>query len=805
MSEPKMSPREKDHIRRLRDVLPECAVLLRRNGDFPLAEPGKIALYGSGVRHTIKGGTGSGEVNSRYFITVEQGFEQAGFTITSKAWLDGYDRVVETAMENFRRQLRTQAKAQHTNVMLLAMGAAMPEPDYDLPLNAEGETAIYVLSRISGEGTDRQPEKGSILLSDTERRDILALQARYKRFLLVLNVGGVVDLSPLGTVQNILLLSQMGVETGRVLAELVLGNQFPSGKLTDTWAAWEDQPPMLEYGGYDDTAYREGIYAGYRYYDTVRKQVLFPFGFGLGYTDFSISDQSVSLEGTRTKVSAKVTNTGSHMGKEVVQVYVCVPSGELDQPFQTLAAWVKTRALGPGEGEIVTTSFDLSELASFDGAKPAYVLEAGNYILRVGTHSRNTQPVAILQLDRTIILRRVRHALGTTEFQDWKPECMPTPLPQGVPLLHVNANLFTEQVVNYDPEYPIDPKVKALTNEQLAALSNGAFGKGGIAGMIGNASTTVCGAAGETAHVEGFPVIVMADGPAGIRIHRQYFTDKKGTIHSMEPPFPQSMVPFMPPVLKFIMEHFIIKKPKNPETVRYQYCTALPIGTALAQSWNTDLAELCGDIVGAEMEQFGIDLWLAPALNIHRSIQCGRNFEYYSEDPLVSGRFAAAVTRGVQNHPGRGVTIKHFAANNQEFNRTSSNSQVSQRAMREIYLKGFEICVRESAPKAVMTSYNLVNGQHTSTRRDLIEDILRCEFGFDGLVMTDWVIQGGMIPKDAKYPGPKAWEVALAGGDLFMPGSKEDCANVLTALQAGKLPRKQLEINATRILRFAQK
>ena len=802
MTDKTMQPYEKKHIEMLRGCLPECTVLLKHKGDFPLASAGKIALYGSGVRKTIKGGTGSGEVNSRYYDTVEAGFEQAGFTVTTKSWLDAYDKVVESSQQAFNQQLRLQAKKQHTNVMLLAMGAVVPEPEYELPLQAEGDTALYVLSRISGEGTDRKPEQGEIRLTETERRDILALNKMFPHFMLVLNVGGVVDLSDVMEVPNILLLSQLGVETGSALARIVLGQQYPSGKLTTTWAAWE-QYADLDYGGYDDTRYKEGVYVGYRYFDSAHKPVLFPFGYGLGYTTFELSNPTVKAEKTGIHVDVTVSNIGTHPGKEVVQVYVSVPGGRLDQPYQMLAAWVKTPELAPGQRETVQAAFDLTELAGYDAQQAAYVLEKGDYILRVGTQSRDTTPVAAVRLQENVAVRRVKNALGTPDFADFRPEPSSKSEVQGLPVVEVDAAEFATRTVDYTPSYEIDEKVKTLSDEELALFSNGYYGKGGMLSMIGNASSTVCGAAGETAHVGGFPVIVMADGPAGIRIHRRYFQDKKG-IHSMEPPFPQSMVPFMPAGLKFLMDHFIIKKPKSPDQVRYQYCTALPIGTALAQSWNLAVAELCGDIVGSEMERFHIDLWLAPALNIHRSIQCGRNFEYYSEDPLISGKFAAAVTRGVQKHPGKGVTIKHYAANNQEFNRTSSNSMVSERAMREIYLKGFEIAVREGCPAAVMTSYNLLNGQHTSTRRDLIEDVLRCEFGFRGIVMTDWVVQGGMIPKDAKYPGPTAADVAAAGGDLFMPGSRQDAATVLNALKEGRLSREQLQINATRVLAFGK-
>jgi len=240
---------------------------------------------------------------------------------------------------------------------------------------------------------------------------------------------------------------------------------------------------------------------------------------------------------------------------------------------------------------------------------------------------------------------------------------------------------------------------------------------------------------------------------------------------------------------------------KKGVSVEYQYCTALPIGTALAQSWNVELAEGCGDIVGSEMERFGVHFWLAPVLNIHRSILCGRNFEYFSEDPLIGGKMAAALTRGVQKHPGCGTTIKHYCANNQETNRYTNNSQVSERALREIYLRGFEICVREAQPHALMTSYNLLNGEHTSERRDLCEDILRSEWGYQGIVMTDWLISLMPADKSSPYRKPRAALIAAAGGELVMPGDKKDIKDILAALRSGELTREQLEVNASRLYR----
>ena len=332
------------------------------------------------------------------------------------------------------------------------------------------------------------------------------------------------------------------------------------------------------------------------------------------------------------------------------------------------------------------------------------------------------------------------------------------------------------------------PGMEGFSDEELISLNVGAFvAGGGVTGIIGNASMSVAGAAGETAKVGEIPVIVMADGPAGLRLSQRCFRDENG-IHSLGSTMPETMQNLLTEDERAYMNS-MIPQPREDSEIFEQYATAIPIGTAIAQSWNPLLAERCGDIVGSEMEQFGIHLWLAPALNIHRSIRCGRNYEYFSEDPLISGVFAAALTKGVQSHPGCGVTIKHFAANNQETNRYNNNSIVSERALREIYLKGFEICVRLAQPKALMTSYNLLNGKHTSEHRELLEDVLRCEFEFDGIVMTDWVTSSDILSADAKYPAPEAYKVALAGNDLFMPGSQQEIDNLTAALKNGHITR----------------
>ena len=801
----KMQAYEKEHLQRMRELLPECVVLLKSNGDFPLERAGKLALYGNGARHTVKGGTGSGEVNSRTFVNVEQGLEDAGFTLTTKAWLDGYDSNYAAAKKQFSKELKGKMKGAN---MLAVMGAIMPEPNYTLPLDGEGDAAVYVLSRNSGEGSDRQPLPGDVFLTETEQRDILALHKKYAKFMLVLNVGGPVDLSPVMAVDTILVLSQLGVDTGAVLGDLLLGKAYPSGKLATTWAAWEDYPQIGSFGEQEDTRYKEGIYVGYRYFDSIGKRAMFPFGYGLGYTAFEVTEPRICIEGEAVSVRVTVTNTGSRKGKEVAQLYVSAPAKRLDQPYQALAAFTKTNELAPGESQELELCFDLSELASYDTQNAAYILESGDYVLRLGCNSVDTLICGILRLDEEAIVRKVRHIGGTVDFADWKPEHLSEQsIPEDVPVLTVAAADIVPQDVCYDAPAVIDPWVQKLSDEKLAHINVGAFsGKGGALSIVGNAGKSVAGAAGETTRElkkDGLPALVMADGPAGLRLSQDYFVDDKG-VHPLGGTMPESIADMLPAPVRFLMSH-MGAKPKKGTEVRHQYATAIPIGTAIAQSWNPALAQQCGDIVGNEMERFGVHLWLAPALNIHRSILCGRNFEYFSEDPLLSGLFAAAITKGVQQHAGCGVTIKHFAVNNQETNRYNSNSQVGERALREIYLRGFAICVRQTQPHAVMTSYNLLNGRHTSERRDLIGDFLRSECGFEGIVMTDWLVMLGMLSKGAKYPAPAAAEIAAAGGDLVMPGGKSDCDNILEGLSSGKLTREQLQINATRILHMAKK
>ena len=414
---------EREHIEKVRALSPECMVLLKSDGSFPLVSPGKVALYGNAARKTIKGGTGSGDVNVRHYPSVEEGLENAGFTITSKAWLDGYDAIWQEANKAFKAGIKAKIAAEGIRAIMLGIGAIMQEPEYALPLDSEGDTAIYVLGRISGEGADRAPEKGNFLLTDTEIRDILCLQKQYQRFLLVLNVGGVVDLSPVvEQVSNILLLSQLGSAMGDAFADVLLGKAYPSGKLASTWAKWEDYCHVGSFGDSNDTCYQEGIYVGYRYFDSVDKQPVFPFGYGLGYTKFEISAKAAIAEGSTITVTAEVKNTGKFPGKEVVQLYVSILEGKLDQPYQVLAAFAKTDELKPGQSEKLTLSFRMEDIASFDEESCNAILEKGSYVLHIGNSSRDTEVCAVVELDDDALVQKLHNVGGKPDFTDWKPE-----------------------------------------------------------------------------------------------------------------------------------------------------------------------------------------------------------------------------------------------------------------------------------------------------------------------------------------------------------------------------------------------
>lgn len=839
--DPAISQREIDHMALSRSLAGECAVLLENDGTLPLAAPGRVALYGSGARQTIRGGTGSGDVNTRSDVNIEQGLERAGFQVATKAWLDRQDGKYAQARRDYLEWVPRYAKEQNTTEFAVTFShpfqvVAPAEITGEDIAASDTDTAVYVISRTSGEGADRWSKRGDYYLYEEEKAQLEQLGSAYAKLVVVLNVGGVLDMAELKAVAGVnavLLMGQLGNIGGDVLADLLLGKADPSGKLTDTWAArYEDYPSSAGFshndGDVDDEYYTEGIYVGYRYFDTFGVEPLYPFGYGRSYTTFSIAPGAVTVEADRVKVTAVVRNTGAlYAGKEVVQVYCSAPDGKLPKPFQELRGFAKTELLAPGGSQTVEIGFALQDLASYSQEEAAWVLEAGEYVVRVGASSRDAEPAAVLFLDRTVRTEELKNLFADTDpvGETQAPVRAAGKADPSVPRIPVDAAAIrTERTVYQGQRQPyttdktslltaedvragrctVEELTAQLTVEELAELCVGTL-RAGKGSLVGNASYTVPGAAGDTSSVikasRGVKNLILADGPAGLRLQPMFKTDKEGDL------LPGGSI------VGEISEPFDPKYNEENSDTYYQYCTAVPIGWALAQSWNMDMLEQVGSMVGAEMEEMGVDLWLAPALNIHRNPLCGRNFEYYSEDPLVGGRAAAAITRGVQSHPGKGTTIKHFAANSQEDNRYFTNSHISERAIREIYLKGFEIAVREANPLSIMTSYNLINGIHAANDRDLLQAVARDEWGFRGFVMTDWFTSQhtpgltGNTP--VRYPISASTGCVYAGNDVQMPGCQENVDDIVRAVRDGeeidgyRPTLADLQFNAANVIRVA--
>ena len=789
---PKMADYEIKHIQFLRESASECTLFLNNNEEFPIEKPCSVLLIGSGARNTLKGGLGSGDVESRYFTTCEEGLENAGFEITTKKWLDEYPKLKDSKRNEYIEYIFELSTKYNSSPIDMAEGVVFPEVEYDLEITKDMEKAdiaVYVLGRNSGEGMDRRAIKGEALLTDTEIKDILYLNKKFKKFILVLNVYGVVDISPVKEVSNILLLSQLGVVTGDILADIILGKTNPSGKLATTWSTIDDYKFINDFGKLDDTRYVEGVYVGYRYFNSAGVKPLYPFGFGKSYTNFEIQLVNfINKKNDQILVKVDVKNIGKFKGKEVVQVYVSPSQENMDKPYQTLVTFRKTKVLEPEEVSFLILSFKLSEVARYDEENAYYILDKGKYIVRVGNSSENTKVFGYITLDEDVVIEQLKNIDGKPDFKDYKPEIQYKDDLTGVEEIKLTKDNFRQKTVNYNYKFKVNENVENLEDEELARICVANFREEGEVYV-----DRVVGEAGETTtKVEGLTkYFTMVDGPAGLRINKKYGVDENGSFRLCENLLEDYMHDFYTEEQLKEVDTLENNKDRKGEII-YQFATALPSATSLAQSFNEDFVEKCGDLVGEEMDIYNVHLWLAPALNIHRNILCGRNFEYYSEDPLISGKMAAAMTRGVQSHKNRATTIKHYACNNQEFNRKNNNSILSERALREIYLKGFRIAIEESSPIALMTSYNLINGVHSSQNKQLLIDVLRSEWGYDGLIMSDWISSYFTAYKISKHPAQNSLDNIRGGNNLHMGGDKNDFLILINALKKGELTREHL-------------
>ena len=794
-----ISAREEKNAELSMNLATQGMVLLENNNNvLPMASSGNVALFGGGAVKTVKGGTGSGDVNQRSVTSVWDGFKNAGYNVTSESWLNEFEAYYDEETGGSSGGLWGSPKVEDT----LISDAQIEEAKQD-----GTTTAVYVIARNSGEFADRLDAEGDYQLWGNEEENLKKVAANFDNVIVVLNVGGIIDTKFFHEIEgldSLLLMSQAGMRGGDAVVKVLNGEVTPSGKLTDTWAVnYEDYSSSEGFGANDENVtqeeYTDDIYVGYRYFDTFNVTPAYEFGYGLSYTDFNIDVKDVTVDEENVTVDVRVTNVGEkYAGKEVVEVYFSAPDGALEKPYQELATYGKTDTLAPGESQELTLSYATTEMSSYSEDLAAYVMENGDYVVRVGNSSRNTSVEAVINLDSNKVTEQLSNQMVQDEEIDTLSNEGATPYTyegeaeeiakaerfeldaNAIETVNNASKYDDESVISYvyegsdytvvdqeaNPRYTKAPSgnnttpsqliepyeetiqyvektkenptlldvyqgtvtmeelLASLSVEEMSYIVEGLGWGGGSEPIIGAQANSVKGAAGETTsryyETRAIPNTVLADGPAGIRITQSY--TENGTTY-------------------------------------YQYCTAFPIGTLIAQSWDKDVAKQFGEAIGEEMLEMGVTMWLAPGMNIHRNPLCGRNFEYYSEDPLVAGVTAASTTLGVQSNEGIGVTIKHYAGNNQENNRNAVNNTITERALREIYLKGFEIAVKTANPMAIMTSYNLNNSMPAADDYDLCTDIPRGEWGFNGLVMTDWG-GGQSTPVNSMH----------AGNDLIMPG-----------------------------------
>lgn len=729
-----------EHIELSRLAATEGAVLLKNNGLLPLTKGTKVAIFGKGQIDYVKGGGGSGDVHVAYVRNIYQGLK-------SKKWdVEVLDVLSFYYQEYVEEQYKKGSKLGMFDEAVIPTELLAKAKEFT-------DTALIVIGRYSAEGSDRKNDGTDdyFYLSEAEQSMVETVTANFANVVVLLNVGAMIDttwFSDNNAISSAVMLWQGGMEGGLAAADILVGHANPSGKLVDTCAKSFDDYPSSEgfHESEDYVKYTEDIFVGYRYFETVpgkKDCVVYPFGYGLSYTTFDISDVNAFCTGSNIIISVKVTNTGCVKGKEVVQVYYSAPSGKLDKAARELCGFAKTRELEPGESQDICISFAINDMASFDDlgviSASSYVLEKGIYNIYVGTDVRTAEKVDYKYvLEENVIVKQL-HSYGAPEKLDKRLradgtyetlECKPV----------VRAKFPCEYNEKDKPEeatqfvevaretIDLDSFIAQLTDEELIHLVGGQPNRG-VANTCGMGNLERLG----------IPPVMTVDGPAGVRL-----------------------APWL-----------------GAPT------TAFPVATALACTWNLELLEDIGKAGALETKENNLQIWLTPALNIHRSPLCGRNFEYFSEDPFVSGKMAAAMVRGIQSQNIVAVP-KHFACNNKETNRKFSDSIVSERALREIYLKGFEICVKESKPKMIMTSYNIINGVRASENAELIEGVLRGEWGFEGMITSDWWTKGEHVKE------------VQACNDVKMPhGYPEE---LKTALDEGVLTREKLCVCVKRIL-----
>ncbi len=793
---------ELDNRKLARRFAREAIVMLKNDGFLPIKKS-NIAVYGSGATKTIYGGTGSGEVMGRDYVNIVDGLNNKGFFVSNKSWLSDFEKEFNEGLELFPKKIVKQAlKIRSMDDAQALFGTHYSHPmgrmitDDDVE-QSNSNTAIYVISRQSGEGKDKTLEE--FVLSKEEIKRIEFIANCYRNTIVVINSGTYFDISPIvnnSRIRAILFMSQIGVETGNALADVLLGKKSPSGHLTDTWVKkYDDIYNGMAFSSLTNPSgeqeYKEGIYVGYKYFDSFDVEPLYPFGYGLSYTKFEFTPLSIEKNKSVISLVVKVKNIGNHLGKAVPQVYLSCPNGKLDKPYQQLVAFEKSINLNPGDEEDITLSFDLKDEASYDSVKKHYVLEKGTYLVRLGEHSALSSVVATISIPMDIIVSKVNPI-----FEDLKPIEEINPKERKTPSWHKDLGLeIVDEVIitakditksNFTPEFISHKAWEIVNSLELDELIDVVVGTGmthfsyknifTLPGSVGNTTPRLL--------EKGITNIALCDGPAGLRLSRRSVLGKN-KIKTLENV--HDILNYLPKGL----QKMLLGNEKKGQKL-FQYATAFPVSNAMGQTWNKVCLELEGIAIAKEMIEFGCGYWLAPGMNIHRNPLCGRNFEYYSEDPHLTGALAKAIVKGVQSIDGAYATIKHYCCNNQEYLRNTSSSNLNERALREIYLKPFKMVIEGANAKAVMTCYNKVNGVYPSNYKPLIDGYLREECGFTGIVMTDW------MATSKKFANPS--KCIKAGNDMIMPGGGYDKKSIKKAYKKNIITLDELKLSAARIV-----
>lgn len=739
-------------------------VMLKNDGALPLKQGGTAAVFGRIQLHYYKSGTGSGGmVNVSKVIGITDGLLDAGYKLDEQL-LNAYREWDEQNPFDYGEGWGGEPWSQKEMPLTdeLVGGAA-----------SRADAAIVIIGRTAGEEMDNKLEKGAFLLSDLEEDMLRRVTSAFDKTVVLLNTGGLIDMSFMDRypVSAVMYVWQGGMVGGAGTAAVLTGEVSPSGKLPDT-IAYEisDYPSDKFFGSGDMDCYGEDIYVGYRYFETFAKdRVRFPFGFGMSYTSFDIAASDFKLDGDKVTGSVNVKNTGSTPGREVVQIYCSAPQGKLGKPARVLCGFDKTRTLQPGESQILSFEIPLESVASYDdsgvtGHKSAWILEQGGYVFYAGADVRSASEAYSLTLPETVV-RQCKSALGPlTAFKRMvnsggKPEFEDVPL-TGEAFPHDHAKLPAEipqtgdrgirlaDVVN--GKNTLEEFTAQLTDYDLSCIIRGE-GMGSPKVTAGTAAAF--GGVSDTLTALGIPCACCDDGPSGMRLDC-------GT-----------------------------------------KAFSLPNGTLLASTFDRPLMTELFTFMGLEMHTNQVDCLLGPGMNIHRHPLNGRNFEYFSEDPYLTGEMASAELAGLHSTGAEG-TIKHFCGNNRETRRHFLDSVISERALREIYLRGFEKAVKKGGAKSVMTTYGQVNGVWTAGNYGLVTGILHDDWGFDGFTMTDWwanINRRGKAPDKSDFAA-----MAMAQNDVYMVTADGAACNdnTLDSLNSGELTRGELQRNAMNILRF---